>query len=100
MGQAFHLRPGTPQEEQSEVVTDIVTSGPQDQRREDVFVNVFWPDDQDALAEDTRVTLSDASVLAHIKADAEFERSWMDWHHCNHDAVPVTACLAPEWSWP
>jgi hypothetical protein len=84
----------------SEVVTDIVRTGPQSGRRENVFVNVFWPDDREDLAIDTRNTLSDASVLAHLKADTEFERSQMDWHRCNHDAAPVTSCPAREWVWP
>lgn len=100
MGQAFHLREGDPNEELSEVVTDIVTTGPTNQRREDVFVNVFWPDDQEALAEDTRVTLSDASVLTHIREDTDVIQSTMDWHHCKHDSDPPQPCLAPEWRWP
>lgn len=100
MDQAFHLREGDPNAELSEVVTDIVTTGPTADRRENVHVNVFWPDDQEALAEDTRVTLSDASVTAHLLADTTDRRSWMDWHWCNHDAAPPTPCPKPDWSWP
>lgn len=100
MGQAFHVRQGGPNEERSEVSTDIVTSGPPADRREIVHVNVFWPEDQEALAEDTRVTLSDASVLAHALEDTRDRHSWMDWHRCNHDQEPYQSCPAPDWSWP
>lgn len=44
MTTAFHAQAGTPAEEASHVTTDIVASGPQEGRREDVDIDVFWPD--------------------------------------------------------
>jgi hypothetical protein len=95
---AFHLHEGEPGQELSHATTDIVVTGPQAGRRENVTVNVFWPADREDLALDTRNTLSDASILAHLRPDEDMERSWLDYHFCMHDVGGP--CPAPEWRWP
>ena len=98
MGMAFHLREGMPGQELSHVTTDILTSGPQDGRRENVSLDVFWPDDREDLAVDTRATLE--ATIPWLRPDNGLERSWMDWHRCEHDHVPFALCPVPEWRWP
>lgn len=98
MGIAFHLREGTPEEERSHVTTDIETTGPPDGRRENVYVDVIWPDGNEALAEDTRATLQ--AVTPWLLDDTIDRTSFMDWHRCNHDQTPPTPCPAPDWRWP
>jgi len=93
MGMAFHLREGTPAAEMSHVTTNIVPD-----LRENVSLDVFWPDDREDLAVDTRTTLE--ATLPWLRADTDDDRSWMDWHHCNHDAEPPEPCPQPEWRWP
>jgi hypothetical protein len=99
LGMAFHLREGEPGQELSRVTTDIVTGGNPSNRRENIAIDVFWPDARDDLAADTRATI-EATIpwLRPNEAGARGGRSWMDWHRCSHDAGGP--CPAPEWRWP
>lgn len=98
MGQAFHLRENTPAAEMSRSDRDIVTSGPQADRRENIVIDVLWPDDRTDLATDTRATLE--ATVPWLRPDTADDRSWMDWHQCRHDLDPPQPCPQPEWRWP
>lgn len=98
MDMAFHLREDTPAAELSHCTTDIVTTGPQEGRRENVTIDVFWPDDRTDLADDTRATLE--ATVPWLRADDDAGASWMSWHQCAHDAEPPQPCSQPEWRWP
>lgn len=97
LGMAFHMNEGTPQQESSHVTTDVVTSGPQEGRRENVTIDVFWPADREDLALDTRSTLE--ATIPWLRPDeGPRGNSYMLWHYCEHDAgLP---CPEPVWRWP
>jgi len=87
LGMAFHLKEGTQEEE----LSHVTVSG------DDVTVNVFWPDDREDLAVDTRNTLE--AVVAFCRPAEGKSVSWMDWHRCGHDQDPPELCPEPEWRW-
>ena len=87
--QAHHLNPGTPAEEQSHVTRD----------GDNLTSDLFFPDDRQDLAEDTRTTLSDPTVVAAVAEDDEHDTSWMDYHHCLHDRTPPQPCVDIPWRW-
>jgi hypothetical protein len=99
LGMAFHLREGEPGQELSHATRDIVTGGNPANRRENITIDVFWPDDREDLAIDTRATIE--ATIPWLRPDDPAQPggwSWMDWHRCNHDVRGP--CPAPEWSWP
>lgn len=98
MGMAFHLREGTPAAERSHATRDIVNTGPQPGRRENIAIDVLWPDDRIDLATDTINTLN--ATIPWLQADTVEERSWMDAHLCRHDLEPWEPCPPPYWRWP
>ena len=100
LSMAFHLRQGEDGEELSHVTTDIVTTGPTSERRENVTIDVFWPDDREDLAVDTRNTIFDASVTAHLRSDTDEDSSWGTYHVCRHDLTVPEPCPRPLWEWP
>ena len=87
LGQAFHLREGTPNQE----LSHVTVSG------DDVDIDVFWPDDREDLAVDTRNTLQ--AVIPFLRPAEGRAVSWMDWHRCGHDQEPPELCPEPEWRW-
>lgn len=87
--QAHHLNPGTPAEEQSHVTRN----------GDNLHSDLFFPDDRQDLAEDTRTTLTDPTVLAAVAEDDEHDTSWMDYHHCLHDLDPPQPCIDIPWRW-
>lgn len=93
MGQAFHLREGTPAAELSYCTTDIVAGV-----HENVGMDVLWPDNRTDLATDTRATLE--ATIPWLRPDTDDDQSWMDWHVCAHDVDPPVSCPQPEWRWP
>jgi hypothetical protein len=100
MGMAFHLREGGPGQELSHATRDIVTTGPTAQRRENITIDVLWPDDRDDLAADTIATVE--ATVPWLRSDDPSPgdgRSWMDTHWCRHDLDPPEGCLSV-WSWP
>lgn len=87
LGMAFHLREGTQEEE----LSHVTVSG------DDVTIDVFWPDDREDLAIDTRNTLQ--AVLPFVRPADGRRVSWMSWHRCGHDQEPPELCPGPEWRW-
>lgn len=87
LGQAYHLNPGTANEERSKhsVVADVYTC------------DLIFP--ELALAVDTWATITAAAVLAWIRPDDPAGRSWADMHQCAHE-TPGVLCPAREWVWP
>src|SRR5690606_23242613 len=64
---------------------------------DDVDIDVFWPDDREDLAADTRSTLE--AVIPFLRPAEGRAVSWMDWHRCGHDQEPPELCPEPEWRW-
>lgn len=95
--QAFSLREGSINEELSHATRDIITNDPEVDSRENITINVFWPDDREDLAVDTRDTL--LATTPWMRTDDVFSPSWMDWHYCNHDQEGTPSCPEPEWVW-
>ena len=95
---AFHLREGSPDQELTSVVQDVVSSGPQADWRERLTADIFWPSDREDLAIDTRATFE--AVTAWVAADIfDVRESWMDYHECHHDIDPPQPCLSVSWRW-
>ena len=94
---AFHLREGSPNQELTSVVSDIVASGPQAGRRERLTADIFWPSDREDLAIDTRATFQ--AVTAWVAPITRDRPSFMDYHQCLHDLVTPEPC-SPSWRWP
>lgn len=90
LGQAYHLNPGTVNEERShhEVVDDVY------------ICDLIFP--ELALAQDTWNTITDASVLAWLRPDdmsRPASRSSADMHQCVHE-TPGVPDPARGWVWP
>ena len=98
---AFHLREGSPDQELTSVVQDVVSSGPQADWRERLTADIFWPSDREDLAVDTRATFE--AVTAWVAADLleadPIRFSWMDYHQCRHDLGQPAPCPEPGWRW-
>ena len=87
---AFHLREGSPDQELTFIELD--------EANEHLRADIFWPDDREDLAIDTRATFE--AVTAWVLADDEAIRrfSFMDYHQCRHDLDPPGACDVT-WRW-